>query len=115
MGIGILYFALFCTGGSLLIAAANDVTTYFRLQNEIKANEVLLEQTTQTQEELETTRRNLTNPDYLEFVARGKFHVSRYGEQVFVFPELDTDSAASDSTSAQSSQEESQSAEQSAQ
>lgn len=107
-GIGV--FSLYVGSGALVIAAANDLGTFFQLRNEISANEVLLEQTKTEQEELETTRKNLTNPDYLEFVARGKYHVSRYGEQVFVFPELSEDSSNSASTdsadSAQSSQSE---------
>ncbi len=75
--------------GMLLFESAQEVQTYFSLKAAVKENAVLLEQAADEQTQLEDQRRNLTNPDYLEFVARGKYHVSRQGEQVFVFPSLD--------------------------
>ena len=39
--------------------------------------------------ELETTKENLTNPDYVEYIARGKYLVTKDGEQVFKFSESD--------------------------
>ena len=32
---------------------------------------------------------NLTNPDYVEYIARGKYLVTKEGEQVFKFPSKD--------------------------
>ena len=33
--------------------------------------------------------KNLTNPDYVEYIARGKYLVTKEGEQVFKFPSKD--------------------------
>ena len=35
---------------------------------------------------LEETKQKLTNPDYIEYIARGKYLVTKEGEQVFKFP-----------------------------
>ena len=43
----------------------------------------------QKKEELEKTKQNLTNPDYVEYIARGKYLVTKEGEQVFKFPSKD--------------------------
>lgn len=72
----------------LLLAAFNDVRTYQGLRESLGANRRLLAKTKEEEEQLELTKRNLTNPDYLEFVARGRYYASRPGEQVFVFPQL---------------------------
>lgn len=39
--------------------------------------------------ELETKKENLTNPDYIEYLARGKYLVTKDGEQVFKFNDED--------------------------
>lgn len=39
--------------------------------------------------ELEKTKQNLTNPEYVEYIARGKYLVTKEGEQVFKFPSKD--------------------------
>lgn len=85
---GALGFGMLMIAGAFVTAAFQDVLTYYNLNMEIKANTELLEKTKAEQEQLETTKKNLTNPDYLEFVARGRYHVSKSGEQVFVFPAL---------------------------
>ncbi len=72
----------------LAFSALNDVRTYHNLKESISDNRRLLAKTKEEEEQLELTKRNLTNPDYLEFVARGRYYASRPGEQVFVFPEL---------------------------
>ena len=94
---GIALFLILGLSGGMIFASLNEVRTYYDLTMEIKANTELLEKTRQEQETLENTKKNLTNPDYLEFVARGRYHVSRDGEQVFVFPalsETDEDAAS---------------------
>lgn len=85
---GIVLFGMILVAGLFAFSAINEIVTYGRLKNEVSANRQLLEETNREKEELENTKKNLTNPDYLEFVARGKYHVSRSGEQVFVFPSL---------------------------
>ena len=81
--IGLIVVAFF-----LAFSAINDVRTYQNLKESISDNRRLLAKTKEEEEQLELTKRNLTNPDYLEFVARGRYYASRPGEQVFVFPEL---------------------------
>ena len=39
--------------------------------------------------ELEKAKQNLTNPDYVEYIARGKYLVTKEEEQVFKFPSKD--------------------------
>ena len=97
--IGLIAFSVFCS-----VLMANDIGTWLHINQEVHANEKLLDELTSQQSELETTRKNLTNPDYLEMIARGKYHVSKNGEQVFVFPQLgEEEEDQSDSSSSQSS------------
>ncbi len=84
-----IYVPMTLISGFFLFQSAQEVQTYFSLRTAVQENAVKLEQAAEEQTQLEDQRRNLTNPDYLEFVARGKYHVSRQGEQVFVFPSLD--------------------------
>ncbi len=72
----------------LAFSVLNEVRTYQNLKASISDNRRLLAKTKEEEEQLELTKRNLTNPDYLEFVARGRYYASRPGEQVFVFPDL---------------------------
>lgn len=72
----------------LAFFVVNDIRTYQNLQESISDNRRLLAKTKEEEQQLELTKRNLTNPDYLEFVARGRYYASRPGEQVFVFPDL---------------------------
>ncbi len=83
-----LLLVMLLASGWLVMLGISDIQTYWTLSSEVKANTQLLEATRAQQEKLEATKKNLTNPDYLEFVARGKYHVLREGEQVFVFPSL---------------------------
>ncbi len=83
-----LLLVMLVASGWLVMLGISDIQTYWTLSSEVKANTELLEATRAQQEKLEATKKNLTNPDYLEFVARGKYHVLREGEQVFVFPSL---------------------------
>lgn len=86
---GFFYIVIIGLTGFFFWSAFTDISNYFQLTMQIQANTALQEETAAQKEELEQTKKNLTNPDYLEFVARGKYHVSKSGEQVFVFPTLD--------------------------
>lgn len=88
---GAYYFSLLCITGFFTMGIARECKTYFDLKTEVLANQELRQETLELQQTLENEKKNLTNPDYLEFVARGKYHVSRDGEQVFVFPSLSQD------------------------
>lgn len=85
----VLNMALMVFTAFMFNGIVKDVTTYTSLKAQISSNRALLEQSESKKEELEETKKKLTNPDYLENVARGKYHLSRQGEQVFVFPGFD--------------------------
>lgn len=85
---GLFNLGLILLTGFFVMGIVQEFQTYFNLKSEVRANQVLRDETIQLQQTLENEKKNLTNPDYLEFVARGKYHVSRSGEQVFVFPSL---------------------------
>ncbi|MDO4663962.1 MAG: septum formation initiator family protein [Erysipelotrichaceae bacterium] len=85
---GVYYFTIMCITGFFTMGIVREFKTYFDLKTEVLANQQLRQETLELQQTLENEKKNLTNPDYLEFVARGKYHVSRNGEQVFVFPSL---------------------------
>ena len=63
--------------------------TTFELKSQIQSNLQEAAQLDEKKKELETTKENLSNPDYVEYIARGKYLVSREGEQVFKFPSID--------------------------
>lgn len=86
---GTFCLILLLASGFMLAEIGRDVVTYFNLQAEMRSSERMLEETTAQKEQLEQTKKNLTNPDYLEKVARGKYHYSKNGEQIFVFPKVD--------------------------
>lgn len=79
---------LFCSG-FFLYALAQDVSTCFSLKNSIQENQARADELAGQKKELETRKNNLTNPDYAEFLARGKYLVTKEGEQIFKFPAID--------------------------
>ena len=58
------------------------------IRQSIEDHEEKAAQLEQRQDDLETTRENLDNPDYIEYIARGRYLVTKEGEQVFKFPTL---------------------------
>lgn len=84
---------LFCV--ACLVASAvllwdgwQDVQNMLEIRQSIEDNEEKAAQLEQRQDDLETTRENLDNPDYIEYIARGRYLVTKEGEQVFKFPTL---------------------------
>lgn len=75
----------------LFHAGWQDILTTFNIRSDIVSNQKDLDKLTAQQEDLEATKENLDNPDYVEYMARGKYLVSKQGEQVFKFPSLDLD------------------------
>lgn len=75
-------FSLFYFGGQ-------EIQTTFSLKGQIRENLKESAQLDEKKKELETTKENLSNPDYVEYIARGKYLVSKEGEQVFKFPSID--------------------------
>lgn len=85
---------IFCIG-MLLVSAifiaqgVNVIKTTYVIQENIEKNKAKAKELDDKKAALEDKKENLSNPDYLEYVARGKYLVSKQGEQVFKFPRLD--------------------------
>ena len=73
--------ALLAVSFSLIYFGSQEIQTTFALKSEIRNN---LKESAKLDDE-----KNLSNPDYVEYIARGKYLVSREGEQVFKFPSID--------------------------
>ena len=73
----------------LFRSSFSELKTTFELKSQIQSNLQEAAQLDEKKKELETTKENLSNPDYVEYIARGKYLVSREGEQVFKFPSID--------------------------
>lgn len=89
---GLLCIAALAASGFFLCESIRDVQTTISLKQTIQVNEARAEEAEAQKTELEETRQKLTNPDYVEYIARGKYLVSREGEQIFKFPSIDKNS-----------------------
>ena len=85
---------LLLTIGTFSMSVIHDISTCLSLSQSIQSNEARRNELTKQKEDLETEKRNLSNPDYAEFVARGKYLVTKEGEQIFKFPAIDKNSAS---------------------
>lgn len=56
------------------------------LENSIEQSNTKLKELKAKQTDLEKKKKNLLDPDYIEYIARGKYLVTKEGEQVFKFP-----------------------------
>lgn len=72
-----------------LMMIYNDVNTTVELKNQIEENETLKDEVLAEEKNLQKQKEKLTNPDYIEYLARGKYLITKYGEQVFKFPSVD--------------------------
>ncbi|WP_294731586.1 septum formation initiator family protein [uncultured Faecalibaculum sp.] len=88
-----LLICIGCVAGSAFLfwAGWQDVRNLLEIRESIAANEEKSAQLDQRQSNLETARENLDNPDYVEYIARGRYLVTKEGEQVFKFPSLQED------------------------
>ncbi len=92
---------LLSISGYFAIESWSGWNTHQALNVEVENNRVLRNQLEEEKAQLEKKQRDLTNPDYLEFIARGKYQVSRYGEQIFMFPNMAPENSASDADGTQ--------------
>ena len=76
--------AMFCMGWS-------DVSNLLAIKANLAADHAEQAELEEKQQELEQIKENLDNPDYIEYIARGKYLVSKEGEQVFKFPSIEED------------------------
>ena len=70
----------------LIWSAAQDVITTVKLKKEISASQEMIEELENQKTTLSKEKTNLENPDYVKRFVRGKYLVSKPGEQVFILP-----------------------------
>lgn len=66
-----------------------DLKTTAEIKLSIEENRKKVKELNKIKSELEETKQKLTNPDYVEYIARGKYLVTKEGEQVFKFPSIE--------------------------
>ena len=67
--------------------------TTFRLKKEISTSEEMISSLESQQKDLKKRKENLEDPEYVKRYARGKFMVSKPGEQIFKLPSKSDDPA----------------------
>lgn len=82
-------FVLVVANVYLVCEIVDYVKTTQDLKGSIHANQEKYVDLKDTKKDLELAKKKLTNPDYVEYLARGKYLVTKEGEQVFKFPKLD--------------------------
>ena len=81
-----VYIAMLVMSGFLIMGGLRQLSMTHELKSSIVQKEKEL---SSKKKELEKAKQNLTNPDYVEYIARGKYLVTKEGEQVFKFPSKD--------------------------
>ena len=79
--IALVVFAIF----AMIYSGAREIKTTMDIRMSIEENKKESVALDERKQELENTKENLTNPDYIEYLARGKYLVTKDGEQVFKF------------------------------
>ena len=67
----------------------SDSRTVDKLRLSIQENKQQIEDLKEEKEQLKKTYENLSNPDYASLYARGRYHVTQDGDQVFIFPKTE--------------------------
>ena len=75
--------------GFLIMGGLQQLSMTHELKSSIVQKEKEKKELSSKKKELEKSKQNLTNPDYVEYIARGKYLVTKEGEQVFKFPSKD--------------------------
>lgn len=70
----------------LIVSAAQDVMMTIQLKKEISASQQMVDDLENQKTSLSKEKENLENPDYVKRFVRGKYLVSKPGEQVFILP-----------------------------
>ena len=84
-----IYLGMVVISGFLIVGGLKQLTMTQQLKASISKKQEEKKALVSKKKELEKTKRNLTNPDYVEYIARGKYLVTKEGEQVFKFPSKD--------------------------
>lgn len=70
----------------LIYAASSDLMMTMKLKEEISSSEEMIDSLENQKNQLAKEKGNLENPEYVKRFARGKYMVSKPGEQVFKLP-----------------------------
>ena len=70
----------------LIYTAAQDVFMTIKLKKEISASQQMVDDLESQKASLTKEKSNLENPDYVKRFVRGRYLVSKPGEQVFILP-----------------------------
>lgn len=70
----------------LIYAASSDLMMTLKLKKEISSSEEMISTLESQKSELAKEKTNLEDPEYVKRFARGKYMVSKPGEQVFKLP-----------------------------
>ena len=84
-----VYIAMLVMSGFLIMGGLQQLSMTHELKSSIVQKEKENKELSSKKKELEKAKQNLTNPDYVEYIARGKYLVTKEGEQVFKFPSKD--------------------------
>lgn len=79
--VAIIFVAIF-----LIFSAGQDVYTTIQLKKEISESQAMVDDLENQKASLTKEKTNLENPDYVKRFVRGKYLVSKPGEQVFILP-----------------------------
>lgn len=70
----------------MIYTAAQDVVMTIQLKKEISSSQKMVDDLESEKSSLAKEKENLENPDYVKRFVRGKYLVSKPGEQVFILP-----------------------------
>lgn len=78
---------LIVASGFMLWAAIQEVMTTLKLQQQLSDVQAKLQEVQDENNYLNSEKEKLQDPDYVETYARGKYQLSKNGEQIFYLPE----------------------------
>ena len=84
-----VYFVMLGMSAFLIMGGMRQLAMTHELRTSINQKQKEKKALSSKKKELEKANQNLTNPDYVEYIARGKYLVTKEGEQVFKFPSKD--------------------------
>lgn len=74
---------------AMLVSCAKDVFNMFQLKDQISQNKTEISKLEDVKETLTDQKEKLQDPEYLKYMVRGKYLVTKDGEQVFKLPTSD--------------------------
>lgn len=74
-------------GTLMIISGLSELKTMVDIHQSISQTQKKQSTLKSKKKELEKQKKNLSDPEYIEYIARGKYLVTKDGEQVFKFPD----------------------------